>query len=457
MEFAGKKIGIWGFGVVGQSALRFFHTQGMKTTVIDAKPFSDQQLNILREHNATIYNSDQLNDFLKSIDLCLASPGIDISSYLHLPINFVSEIDIFDTFWRLPYIAITGSVGKTSTIHLLGQLMNKAGIGTAVGGNIGYGMLDLITHQDQYEMALLELSSFQLEYAKHCSPDIAIITNLYPNHLDRHKTVEAYVSAKMNVIVHQTKDARALISLSLYHTVKVCNANSRSYALLIDCETDPHMIEQLRKEHTLYGFFDESIYRYDSDSTKKLCDHNVIPPISVRDNWLIIMACLDMLDIDGAALIQKNFPLTVPEHRVEYVTSIGNTKIYNDSKSTLPQATLSAIAQFQGKKIALFVGGIGKGVDRTQFLIDISSHVKHLYLFGTESELLARQSASYRCAVTALPDLDSCIDHCLERVTDLDVILLSPAGASYDQFKDYQDRGSFFKTQVLKKKSSLMR
>ncbi len=160
-----------------------------------------------------------LTNFLEYNDYIIASPGIDLRPYQSYEHKFVTEIDLFCQDWQKPLITITGTVGKTSTTHLLSELLKLAGLRVATGGNIGTGMLDLLNEQTSSDCAVLELSSFQLEYAQHCTPDLAIITNIYPNHLDRHGTYDEYTRAKLRSIQLQTPQQKTLIPLSLYETV----------------------------------------------------------------------------------------------------------------------------------------------------------------------------------------------------------------------------------------------
>src|SRR5579885_1682266 len=162
MDFSHKKIGIWGFGIVGKAALPYLASAQAHITVMDKRSLSAEELNQLTTHNAQFITQDHIHQFLSEHDLILPSPGIDLRPYTQWNHKWIGELDIFYTFWKKPIIAITGTVGKTTTTHILAHVLSKAGKKVALGGNIGTGMLNLLKQTDA-DYAVLEISSFQLE------------------------------------------------------------------------------------------------------------------------------------------------------------------------------------------------------------------------------------------------------------------------------------------------------
>lgn len=210
-----KKIGIWGFGVVGKAAVNFLRNHTTTLSVMDKKILSAEERTFFA-HTAIHFVQQTpavIESFLQNNDLILVSPGIDLRPYVHHQHKCISELDLFSHFFKKPIIAITGTIGKTSTTSLLSSLLGNAGKRVALGGNIGTGMLELISQQEQVDCAVLELSSFQLEYSKTTAPDFVIWTNFYPNHLDRHSTVPDYFSAKMKSVAYQHANQQALLPL----------------------------------------------------------------------------------------------------------------------------------------------------------------------------------------------------------------------------------------------------
>ncbi len=179
MKLKNSTIGIWGFGRVGKAAASFFHKEGARVIVYD----DNKSTSI----DTTYLTAPSVQALFNIADYVLPSPGIDIKAYYALyQGRWLCEVDIMKAYCTKPIIAITGSVGKTTTTHLLTHLLQKHGINAVAAGNIGTPMLDMIYQQDSFDLLVLELSSFQLEYAQSFAPDLALWTNLYPNHLDRH-------------------------------------------------------------------------------------------------------------------------------------------------------------------------------------------------------------------------------------------------------------------------------
>lgn len=217
-----KKIGIWGFGTVGKSVLSFLSQFECTLSVLDNEEPDTFQKALLEGHNATFVSKELLPQFLEMNDLIVPSPGINISKYIHPELSpnnpdisdkFITELDLFYAFNTQPTIAITGSVGKTTTVHLLTHILNKLGKKALACGNIGFPLLDTISEQKKYDYLVLELSSFQLEYIKRFRADHAGLINIYPNHLDRHCSMADYIAAKGALFIHQTEDDWAYLPL----------------------------------------------------------------------------------------------------------------------------------------------------------------------------------------------------------------------------------------------------
>jgi UDP-N-acetylmuramoylalanine--D-glutamate ligase len=213
MDFHNKKIGIWGFGIVGKAALKFFRSHEIPITVMDNKELSKQDYELLDTAKSNFVPQVNCNEFLSNNDLILASPGIDLRPFASYKEKFITELDIFSSHTKKPIIAITGTIGKTTVTHFLSKILQKHTT-VQTGGNIGTGMLELLAQQD-HEITLLEVSSFQLEPCQIFAPDLAIWTNLYPNHLDRHTTIEDYFSAKCAILAKQKNNQQALIPIEL--------------------------------------------------------------------------------------------------------------------------------------------------------------------------------------------------------------------------------------------------
>lgn len=433
-----KPLGIWGLGVVGQSVARYCLAHHIPINLLNDRPLTPEQLKFLQDHAITcIEGTDAIEPFLTQHDQILVSAGIDLRSYQQYAHKFIGELDLFAQEWHKPFIAITGTVGKTTVTHVLGNILNHFGQKTAIGGNIGVGLCDILTNEQDAQSAVLEVSSFQLELSKSFAPDLAIWTNFSPNHIDRHGTLEAYYAAKNNLITMQKPGQKALVPFSLRNEIK------KGAGDIFYFSVDP-----IPKD------FEVSAPIFYLDHNDLRCNYATIvsidksPETLLRENWLIIASALHLLGFgnrinEAAAYIDS---LAKPEHRLEYMGTFNGKLFYNDSKATTPTATTAALAQFKGKSITLILGGVSKGVDRTDFMRSLPNHVSHVICFGSEARELA--AACNIAAVTICASLEEVIKIAHEKSAPGEIILFSPAGASFDLFANYVERGNLFKKLV---------
>lgn len=462
-----QKIGIWGFGVVGKSIANYIIDNNIDCDLqvldktIQNTDVKYLNINFISESEANI------SEFILNNDKIYVSPGIDISFYkqkYQISLEKIcSELDIFANHWHKPIIAVTGSLGKTSTVTLLSDLIELSGNKVAMGGNIGTGMLDLLYNQESSDYAVLELSSFQLDLINaktNFKPDIAIITNLYPNHLDRHKTLEEYFLAKYKIVAYQNSNQAAIVNWDLREYFIKLDLNRSIVFFGIDLN-----LQEIQKHISLRP--QDIIYNLDISKchvTKYTVSDIFISDIAINSfsypiNWLILHIVQEIIKLDFD-FYNKN--LKIPEHRLEYLGVYDNCKIYNDSKSTVPEATLAAldycVSNSNGSEINLFIGGTSKGVNRQEFIksIKVSNYKAQikLFCFGlSDAENLHNWALEENLPSKYFDSLDLCIQDFYEynKIDNKDKILLfSPSGASYDLFKDYIDRGRNFKKLVAK-------
>ncbi|HBR70350.1 TPA: hypothetical protein DIC20_04295 [Candidatus Dependentiae bacterium] len=408
MDLNGKTIGIWGYGIGGKAIVKFLLKQSLKLMVFDQKQLADEDQIFLQQHNVEIVN--ELNDFLECSDYIFPSAGVDLRPFGAIKYKFLSELDLFQSFFHKPIIAITGTLGKTTVTTFLAKLLQNAGKRVAVGGNIGIGLCSLIEQQEMVDYAVLEVSSFQLELCETFAPAVAVWTNFYSNHLDRHDSVEDYFAAKTKIVSLQKENNISVVPSSLFLCIK----------------------ERARFEHQ-WSIIPEQI---PSDWL------SYIPEKGVQENWKTLCAVLCALKIPLDVL---KMPLDcVIEHRVEYVGSVCDRQFYNDSKSTVPEATISAVNQLRGS-IILLLGGLSKGVSRELLISYLKDKVKHIICFGKEREQLAAWCVQYNMSHNQAVRLDEAVEMAYNYSSSGDIILLSPGGSSFDLFKNYQDRGNQFK------------
>lgn len=442
MNLKNKKIGIWGLGVVGKAAVRYFYNLGNTIEVLDKRSLTSEEQLFLQTYNIKFYHQNMIHDFLQHNDLILVSPGVNLYYYLNYQDKFISELDLVAQTSQKNFIAITGSVGKTTVTHVLFNILKHYKPHIALGGNIGTCMLDVLKNQESSDI-ILELSSFQLERNSKFAPNLAIWTNFYPNHLDRHHTITNYFNAKSNIIAHQTSNQQALVSLSLSTMIKrLYNGPSFSFFSL----KQPTATEctALRKHDKLFYINKNMIFVKHHKEVKPLLSIDQFPSFSFPENWLILSCALYLLDIPLTNFKKHTQKIDLLPYRLEKVATIRNINFYNDSKSTTPASTYAAIEALSQKPILLLLGGQSKGIDRTDLIKKIQNKVKTIYCFGCEHAELLKLCQTYAIPAYSFTTLEAAFKTCVQQALPGNQILFSPAGSSFDLFTDYKERGARF-------------
>lgn len=449
-NFDNKKIGIWGFGVVGSSALTFFD----QFDVTSIEILNNKPIELSHTHNivfATLQDRQTIINFFENNDLILVSPGIPLHQYQAYAHKLVSELDLFYRHNSSPTIAITGSLGKTSITHLLTNILQKMNFQVIAAGNIGYPMLKVITEQQtkKFDTIVLELSSFQLQQSKFCSPNLAIITNIYDNHLDHHTSIDEYIDAKFNILKYQCLKQKALIPLELATLVHTKLPDHHHIFFFCASKPTQEQLNNFAAGQSIYYLDQNSIYKIVNQVTILLLDISQLPAITFQTNFLIIVAALDIKNISLQSFPEIIDLLDIPDHRLQKIASYNGSDFYNDSKSTVWQATLQAVNSMpSGKPIKLFLGGLSKGANRAPLLQAIQGKNIEVYAFGKESQQLGAICKNLTIAHATHDTLQASFDACVKNITEPSIILFSPAGSSYDLFDNYMHRGQNFVSMV---------
>ncbi len=447
-----KKIGIWGLGIVGKSAIRYFHRKGYTLELLDQRTPSSEEQSFLKEHQTSWFSNDQLHAFLERNELILPSCGIDLRPYTQFSHKFLAELDLFGAECKKPIIAITGSVGKTTVTHLLSHLLRGQNKKVFSGGNLGctccpsIGLLEGIDQANNADYVVIEVSSFQLERCNTFAPDFAICTNIFANHLDRHGNYQNYVDAKMKIIGDTTK--QILFPISLFDDIPREIKQKSLYFFA------PHLPSS--QEFSLFADFHKLYYLHNSKlfvhyQTKdiQIFDFKELPFVSYLQNVVILASALHILNYSLSNFVEILNKQELPEHRLEKIATINMIDFYNDSKATIPASTLAAIQKIQHRPIVLFLGGVSKGVNRADFVKQIGNTVRFIYCFGKEAEQLKSFCDSNRIPAQAFATLDDAFNALPQVMQRNDQILFSPAGASFDLFANYAERGNYFKKLVF--------
>lgn len=461
-----KQVGIWGFGIVGKSVLQFLQQKMDDNIAIwDERSLTPEERDALKGHRA-VYSKEALQhieEFLAENDTIVVSPGIDRRHYQDYAQKFIGELDLFAEWFHKPTIAITGTLGKTTTTTLLGslsaflpsRLRDELGFvqeRIAVAGNIGRGILDIVDQQEVIDCAVLELSSFQLDLSKRYRPDIALWTNFYPNHLDRHGSLEEYFAAKFKLLLQQTARDIAIISAHVFldDAFQRRSSQLQSQLIVTSAEEPSGELKDGARAHNALLFFARDNWLwvwyppYGDQVAMPIFSLADLPDITFLENWLMVLTTLYITGKDLSMLSEHNWQDLDLPHRIEHFHSCNGIDFYNDSKGTVVQATEAAIEKLSvaQRPIILMLGGVSKGVDRRHFVEQLRARpcIKRMVFFGAEHALFPVHAA-YATLEEAVVDV-------MQHMQSGDQVLFSPSGASFDLFKNYHERGTYFKTLV---------
>jgi len=454
MDLKNKKIAVLGLGIEGEDICRYLISQGVRNiTVFDQKTPEElgEKIDELRINGLTDYElgPNYLKNGLGGFDVIFRSPAFKLSLPEIVEVKksgtiITSATKLFFDLCPAKIIGVTGTKGKGTTSTLIYEILKKAGKRVFLAGNIGEPMLALLPKLDKKSWVVLELSSFQLQDLKK-SPHIAVVLFITSEHLDYHSSTEEYVQAKANIVRWQKESDFAVLNGD--------NQTSSSFASLTKAK-----VYYFSKEKKVDGAFvrDGRIYLFN----KLIGPTNKLQVLGVH-NWENICAACTAAFLAGADLnsIKKVvFSFKGLEHRLEFIREIGGVKFYNDSFSTTPETTIAAIKAFS-QPIILITGGSEKGSDYTQLGKEISqSKVKTLILIGKTAQKIKKivQKAGFRGKIIYKPgEMKEVVKKAFTEAKKGDVVLLSPACASFDMFKNYKDRGWQFKKYVweISKKS----
>ena len=429
-NFTGKRIGVWGAGIVGKSAIKFFQKENAIIQLLNKEKIEglDKSIQQLEQTPENIIELFENNDYI------MPSPGIPLHDYTKYYHKIVTEVDILEDRYTKPIITITGTAGKTTITHLLQKIFNLHKP-TIAAGNIGYPMLNLLTKDHGEELAIIELSSFQLQHAQQFAPNFAIITNFFANHLDYHKSKEEYKYAKINIFIHQKPGQQRLLPDTFLPRKTEVESDFFTFG------------EKTEEKATCPTYYTEDNKIIFNNGLKKseLCNMDKLPTYTFPENWLIIIATLHLhkIAIDDT-LCEKIKTFTLPDHRLAPICTINGSTFYNDSKSTIWQSTAQEIDQVQ-KPISLFLGGLSKNIDRTP-LIEKIKETKDIavFAFGKEAEEIKKQCVTQNIPVFSATTLEESFEQCVQSITKPQSILFSPGGSSFDLFKNFEERGKAF-------------
>lgn len=425
-KFRDKKIAVLGLGIEGKDAINYLLSKKADITLYDQKAEDELDFEgVDRSKIKVLIGKKYLSDGLKEFDYIVRSPGV----YRYLPeiveaeksgVKITSAIKIFFNEAPGKIIGVTGTKGKGTTSTLIYEILKSANKDVYLSGNIGKPYLGLLTKLTEDSWIVMEISSFQL-IDMDSSPHIAVVLNITEDHMDWHKNIEEYIEAKKNIVSHQTVSDWAIINQE-YETSKNFGAIGKGQKVYFSKSALDKVYKQdllLRGEHNL-------------------------------ENIAAGVETARVIEIDEDIILKTVKSFKGLEHRLELVAEVNGVKYYNDSFATGPQPTIAAIKSFTEPE-TLILGGSDKGLDFKELRseIEIRENVTNLILIGEIGEKIGGGINGKNVISLKYAPMVKVVETAKEITKPGGVVILSPAAASFDMFKNYKDRGNQFKNAVL--------
>ena len=438
MLLVNKNITVVGMGLTGIASANFLVSKKARVTLIDSKPRSKLEKDF-RSLNSQIRTLFECSEIPLNSELIVLSPGVNINSPFLVKANkqgvpVISEIELASRFTQTPIIAVTGTNGKSTVTTLIGDILKQAGKRVVVGGNLGRPFIDLL-RVENVDYFVLEISTFQLEGIKSFRPHIAIILNITPDHLDRHKNFQEYSDLKGKISAFQTEEDTLILNKDDEHVLKQA-IHSKAKKVFFS------MTQKVAKGTFLEGNFITS--SFNEKEKHFLSVDGLRPPLKFQiENILGAVAVTSLLNVtkDDVANVATNFKGL--DHRIELVRTVHGVDFVNDSKGTNVGALHKSLENFS-RPIILIAGGKDKGGDFQTLKIPFKKKVKHLVLIGETKDKfreILNGSFSYEDAES----MEDAVERAMKKARSGDIVLLSPGCSSFDMFVDFNDRGNQFK------------
>ena len=447
MELRDRHVLVIGYGVSGASVVQFCLQRGARVSVADLRGLSEMgetaQAHAKRDVRFlpdTASHHDPL-----AYDLAVLSPGVpqEIDLVARLKegsVEVVGEVEFAWRFLTKPVVGITGTNGKSTTTALIGHLLATAGREVFVGGNLGTPLIEGVAEDERWDAYIVELSSFQLETIDTFRPHIGVLLNITPDHLNRYPDFDAYVRAKRRLFENQRPGDWAVLNAA-----DELVAETASSVVSQVREFDPHgglPYGVAREGDEIIYTENEHTVRFALRECALVGDHNV-------ENMMAAMWTALLLDVEPETIVKGLRTFKGLEHRLEFVAEIGGVRYYNDSKATNVDAAIRSLTSFE-EEIVWIAGGSDKGTDFQPLKTAINGRLKTAILIGESAEAI-QGALGEGASIVRAEDMFEAVDKARDLTKSGDVVLLAPACASFDQFRNFEHRGEVFKRAVLEK------
>ena len=447
MDLKNKRVLVVGLGKSGLSAAMFLRAQGARVTVSDTRSAValEKEIPALLEAGIMVESGGHGLLTFRRQDLIVVSPGVpmdtpEVKQVIAFGLPVIGELELASRYLQGQVVAITGSNGKTTTTTLVGKIFADAGGPTLVGGNIGLPVIDLVAKSTPETVSVLEVSSFQLETVEEFHPWIAVVLNITPDHLDRHGSFESYVAAKERIFARQNASDFLVLNAD-DRVTQMCAARAKSEVFWFSATKAVRrgafvrdgVIVWVEKE----GGVTEPVMPVSEIHLKGA--HNV-------ENVLAAVCAARLAKVAAESVRASVAGFRAVEHRLELVRKFNDVEYYNDSKATNVDAAMKAVASFPGG-IHLILGGKDKDSDYRVMADMLKKRVKVVYTVGSAAEKIERQLHGVVKMVSA-QTIETAVAKAAKAALPGDVVLLSPACSSFDQFENYEHRGRVFRQSV---------
>jgi len=446
-EFTNKKILVLGLGKSGYAAAKLTKSMGADITVNDRSDLSaNDHARDLKSAGIHVVGGGHPLELLDGIDLMIKNPGIPytnpmVQRAIELNIPIVTEVEIAGLLSDAQFIGITGSNGKTTTTMLIGEMMKGSKYEPIVAGNIGTALTSVVQKATEEDVIVAELSSFQLLGTRKFHPHTAVVLNIFDHHLDYHGTVKNYAEAKARITTNQTAE-----------DALVYNADSERVVAYIAEKSKARKVPFSLKTKVEDGaYVSESVIYFKNEPIMKV-DEMGLPGEHNLMNALAAVAVAGVYGVPKQHMADVLRSFKGARHRLEYVDVVQGRTVYNDSKATNIIATTKALHAFPGKEIVLLAGGLDRGNTFDALIPELKkAPIKAVLLFGqTQKKLLDACEKASIPVIREVENVEAAVPEAFALSKPGDVILLSPACASWDQYKSFEQRGDIFIAEVNK-------
>lgn len=450
VELRGKRVLVIGLARTGLATAQFCADRGARVTVIERQPENGagathsiaEKASMLRTVGVSVHCGGDFPALYSEAELIIPSPGVPanlagVAQARKKGITVWSEIELAWRFLRGRLIAITGSNGKTTTTSLLAHILREAGLPTLVGGNIGTPLISVVDQSTEKTVTVAEVSTFQLELTEEFRPDVAVLLNITPDHLDRHGSFDEYARLKRRIFANQGASEEAVLNADDPETIRIVPAGPRE-----------SRFSRLRPVSRGAFVRNGQIVLRDDNWESAITAVADVPLLGVH-NLENILAASFAAHLAGAKPEQISAAIRsfrAVEHRLEFVAEIEGVRYYNDSKATNVDATVKALESFS-RPVHLILGGRDKGGDFTKLKDALSRHARAALLIGEAATKIGEQLHA-AVPIEFSGTLEAAIAAAAANAREGDVVLLSPGCASFDQFENYEHRGQVFKQLV---------